>query len=174
MTPPDESPLGRRQVLLGGVAAAIAPLLPPPLIAKEMQGRENPLWYPRPADEWVQALPIGNGRIGAMVFGGIASERLQLNEDTFLLRWPLRSRQSRGTRGAATKVRELVFAGKYAEAQELTEASVMARPLRQMSYQTIGDLLLTFPASRTPRATFASCTCRRHGAHAIRGRFVAA
>ena len=55
MTPPDESPLGRRQVLLGGVAAVIAPLLPPPLIAKEMQGRENSLWYTRPADEWVQA-----------------------------------------------------------------------------------------------------------------------
>jgi alpha-L-fucosidase 2 len=83
MTPPDESPLGRRQVLLGGVAAAIAPLLPLPLIAKEMQGRENSLWYTRPADEWVQALPIGNGRMGAMVFGGISSERLQLNEDSF-------------------------------------------------------------------------------------------
>ena len=41
------------------------------------------LWYRQPAEEWVQALPIGNGRLGAMVFGGIALERLQLNEDTF-------------------------------------------------------------------------------------------
>ena len=144
MTSPDESPLGRRQVLLGGVAAAIAPLLPSPLIAKEMQGRENRLWYTRPADEWVQALPIGNGRMGAMVFGGIASERLQLNENSFFSGGPYNPVNPQA-REALPRIRELVFAGKYAEAQALTEASVMARPLRQMSYQTVGDLLLTFP-----------------------------
>ena len=171
MTQPDESPLGRRQVLLGGVAAAIAPLLPPPLIAKEMQGRENRLWYTRPADEWVQALPIGNGRMGAMVFGGIASERLQLNENSFFSGGPYNPVNPQA-RESLPRIRELVFAGKYAEAQALTEASVMARPLRQMSYQTVGDLLLTFPASRTPRDTCANCTCRQrrqtHGSSSIR------
>ena len=89
------------------------------------------------------ALPIGNGRLGAMVFGGIASERLQLNEDSFFPAGPTTVNPQ--ARAALPKVRELVFAGQYAEAQKLIDAEMMARPLRQMSYQTIGDLLFTFP-----------------------------
>src|SRR5688572_14184415 len=114
--------------------------------ASRAQGGASPdsLWYTRPADEWVQALPIGNGRIGAMVFGGIASERLQLNEDSFFSGGPY-DPVNPAARAALPKVRELIFAGKYKEAQALTDAEVMAKPLRQMSYQTVGDLRLTFP-----------------------------
>jgi alpha-L-fucosidase 2 len=135
--------LDRRELLVGGASAAAALMLPAASLAQGA-ARSNALWYSRPADEWVQALPIGNGRIGAMVFGGIASERLQLNEDSFFSGGPY-DPVNPAAREALPKVRELVFAGRYAEAQALTDAQVMARPLKQMSYQTIGDLRLTFP-----------------------------
>jgi len=144
MTHFSKARLDRRQLLKAGVAAAIAPALPASSRAAETRGRPDSLWYSRPADEWVQALPIGNGRIGAMVFGGIASERLQLNEDSFFSGGPYDPVNPQA-REALPKVRELVFAGKYVEAQALLDSSVMARPLRQMSYQMLGDLLLTFP-----------------------------
>jgi alpha-L-fucosidase 2 len=134
----------RRRLLLGGAMAAAAGWLPADLPASAPRPRTDALWYPRPADEWVQALPIGNGRLGAMVFGGIASERLQLNEDTFFSGGPYDPTNPQA-RAALPRVRELVFAGQYAEAEALIDASVIAKPRRQMSYQTIGDLLLTFP-----------------------------
>ena len=125
----------RRQVLLGGAAIAASSLVSPALRA-EAPGRMDSLWYTAvAADEWVQALALGNGRIGAMVFGGIANERLQLNEDTFFSGGPY-DPVNPDARAALPKVRELVFAGKYAKAQALVDASVMARPLQQMSYQT--------------------------------------
>jgi alpha-L-fucosidase 2 len=134
----------RRQVLLGGAAVAASSLLPDTARAEAPPVRVESLWYERPADEWVQALAIGNGRIGAMVFGGIASERLQLNEDSFFSGGPYDPVNPQA-HDALPQVRELVFAGKYAEAQALVDAKVMAKPLKQMSYQTIGDLLLSFP-----------------------------
>jgi alpha-L-fucosidase 2 len=144
MTHISKTRFDRRQVLKAGVAAALAPALPSASLAGEVRGRPDALWYSRPADEWVQALPIGNGRIGAMVFGGIGSERLQLNEDSFFSGGPYDPVNPQA-REALPKVRELVFSGKYVEAQALLDSSVMARPLRQMSYQVLGDLLLTFP-----------------------------
>jgi alpha-L-fucosidase 2 len=136
--------IDRRRLLIGGALAGAASCLPESLLAAEPGPRGDSLWYPRPADEWVQALPVGNGRLGAMVFGGIASERLQLNEDSFFSGGPY-DPVNPEARAALPRVRELVFAGQYAEAQKLIDAQVMARPLRQMSYQTVGDLLLTFP-----------------------------
>jgi alpha-L-fucosidase 2 len=136
--------IDRRRLLIGGALMTAGTCLPPSLMAAAPAPRSDTLWYPRPADEWVQALAVGNGRLGAMVFGGIASERIQLNEDTFFSGGPY-DPVNPEARAALPKVRELVFAGHYSEAQKLIDASVMARPLRQMSYQTIGDLLLTFP-----------------------------
>ena len=95
----------------------------------------------RAAARWDEALPVGNGRLGAMVFGGTAEERLQLNEDSLWLGWPDRGRQSRGARGAAEDSR-LLFAGKYAEAQTLTNQRRSACPAKKSfgSYTTLGDL----------------------------------
>ena len=109
------------------------------------------LWYGRPASQWVEALPVGNGRIGAMVFGGPAQERLQLNEDTLWAGGPY-DPSNPEARGALTRVRELVFAGRYREADALANQRMMARPLRQMSYESVGDLLLSFggDATRAP------------------------
>src|SRR5581483_825406 len=97
------------------------------------------LWYDAPAREWTEALPIGNGRLGAMVFGGTARERLQLNEDTLWAGGPY-SPQNQEAKPNLEAVRALVFAGRYAEAEALADRHLMARPLKQMPYQPAGDI----------------------------------
>ncbi len=101
------------------------------------------LWYARPAEQWVEALPIGNGRLGAMVFGGVGSERLQLNEDTL---WSGASRDwdNPHAREVLPEVRRLVTAGDYLGADALCRQ--MQGPYNQ-SYQPLGDLHLRFDAA---------------------------
>ena len=104
------------------------------------------LWYNKPATKWVEALPIGNGRLGAMIFGGVNVERLQLNEGTLWAGGPY-DPVNPEAKAALPQVRTLINEGKYKEAAALISAKVMAKPLGQMPYQTIGDLLLSFPQS---------------------------
>lgn len=101
------------------------------------------LWYRRPATRWVEALPLGNGRLGAMVWGGIEHERLQLNEDTLYAGGPYEADTS-GALEALPEVRRLIFAGEYAQAEALANAKMMARPLKQMPYQPLADVVLDF------------------------------
>ena len=101
------------------------------------------LHYVRPANEWVEALPVGNGRLGAMVFGGIHQERLQLNEDTLWAGGPYDPANPEAL-AALPEVRRLIAAGDHEAAQRLTQQKLMSRPMRQMPYQTLGDLLFTF------------------------------
>ena len=101
------------------------------------------LWYRRPAQKWEEALPLGNGRLGAMVFGGVVQETLQLNTDTFWTGSPYDSNHPEGLQ-ALGEVRKLIFEGKQSEADKAANA-MMSRPLGQMSYQTVGDLKLNFP-----------------------------
>ena len=102
------------------------------------------LWYDRPAGEWVEALPVGNGRLGAMVFGGMDLERLQLNECTLWAGGPYDPSCAQALK-ALPEARRLIFAGKYAEAHDLIGGKMMARPLQQMPYEPVGDLKLSFP-----------------------------
>jgi alpha-L-fucosidase 2 len=104
------------------------------------------LWYRQPAAKWTEALPIGNGRIGAMVFGGVERERLQLNEDTLWAGGPY-DPVNPHARAALPEVRQFVFGGKYRDASRLVRAKVMSKPLGQMPYETAGDLILSFPGS---------------------------
>lgn len=101
------------------------------------------LWYRQPAANWNEALPIGSGRLAAMVFGGSASERIQLNEDTI---WAGEKRDRSNPDGAhnLAEVRRLLFAGKPKEAEVLAERTIIAVPKRMPPYQPLGDLLLTF------------------------------
>ena len=101
------------------------------------------LWYRQPADKWVEALPIGNGRFGAMVFGGIEKERIQLNEDTIWAGGPYDPSNPEAPE-ALPKVRKLIFDGQFREAHELIGKKMMSKPLRQMPYQPLGDLQLEF------------------------------
>lgn len=103
------------------------------------------LWYRQPAKVWTEALPIGNGRLGAMIFGGIEGERIQLNEDTLWGGSPYNPNNPEAL-AALPEVRKLVFDGKYKEAENLIQAKMMSKPIKQMPYQTIGDLRLAFPA----------------------------
>ena len=110
---------------------------------------DHPLDQPRATgqganQEWVRALPVGNGRLGAMVFGGVVHERLQLNEDTLWAGRPY-DPVNPEARDALPEVRRLLAAGQYREAASLVSGKVMAKPLAQMPYQTLGDLALTFP-----------------------------
>ena len=113
------------------------------------------LWYDKPAAKWVEALPVGNGRLGAMVFGGVNQERLQLNEGTLWAGGPYNPVNPQA-KDALPQVRQLVNEGKYREAASLLSAKVMAKPLGQMPYQTVGDLLLTFSESRRMSRTTAA------------------
>lgn len=109
-----------------------------------LQAREYKLWYDRPAQVWTEALPLGNGRLGAMVFGNPAMEQLQLNEETI---WAGRPNNNANPNALEyiPKVRELVFAGKYLEAQTLATEKVMAKTNSGMPYQSFGDLRIAFP-----------------------------
>lgn len=101
------------------------------------------LWYQQPAAHWVEALPVGNGRLGAMVFGGPAHERIQFNEDTVWTGMP-REYQHEGAVKFLPELRRLLAEGKQKEAHEFAMKEFMSVPLRQMAYQPCGDLWLDF------------------------------
>lgn len=102
------------------------------------------LWYDEPAETWMEALPVGNGRLGGMVFGGTAAERIQFNEDTLWAGGP-RDYSHPGAAGSLPEIRRLLFEGKQREAETLAMEKFMSVPLRQVAYQPFGDLLLEFP-----------------------------
>ena len=102
------------------------------------------LWYDQPAKQWVEALPVGNGRLGAMVFGDPANEVIQLNENTLWAGGPNRN-DNPDAKEALPEVRKLIFDGKYKEAQDLVNKSIITKKSHGMPYQTVGNLKLTFP-----------------------------
>lgn len=101
------------------------------------------LWYSKPATAWVEALPVGNGRLGAMVYGDPFHEIIQLNENTVWAGSPHRN-DNRDAREALPDVRRLIFGGKYKEAHDLVNQKFMSRISNGMPYQTMGNLRLTF------------------------------
>ncbi|MCC9167290.1 glycoside hydrolase family 95 protein [Pontibacter harenae] len=111
--------------------------------AQTQQQNNLKLWYNQPASEWNEALPVGNGRLGAMVFGGIANERIQLNEETVWTGKPANFVNPQA-RAALPEVRALLFAGKYAEAQKVAKEKMMGDKTVWSTYQTLGDLQLDF------------------------------
>jgi alpha-L-fucosidase 2 len=140
--------LTRRAALQGGIAlgAWTASGARGAFAVDDSPGDALKLWYERPAEVWTEALPIGNGRIGAMIFGGVARERLQLNEDTLFGGRPYDPSNPEAL-SALPQVRALIRDGRYREAQALANEKMMAQPLRMPSYQTVGDLMLTFSAT---------------------------
>lgn len=102
------------------------------------------LWYRQPASIWVEALPVGNAKLGGMVFGGTAHERIQFNEQTVWAGEP-HDYAHKGAYASLGKIRELLFEGKQNEAQDLALREFMSEPMREKAYQAFGDLLLDFP-----------------------------
>lgn len=119
----------------------------------ENKSSELILWYPRPATEWEEALPIGNGRIGAMIYGGAEREQLQLNEETLWAGEP-GNNVSYGFKEILPEVRRLVFAGEYREANErvmeVVPRQAKANNNYGMPYQALGDLFIHFPGHHSP------------------------
>lgn len=117
-------------------------------MAKSTPATDNAhvLWYDRPAYTWTEALPIGNSRLGAMIFGSPSSERLQLNEETI---WAGRPNNNANPEAKEylPKVRELVWQGRYKEAQDMATAHVQAKTNSGMPYQPFGDLYINFPGT---------------------------
>jgi alpha-L-fucosidase 2 len=109
----------------------------------ELPKTASRLWYGQPAKQWTEALPIGNGRLGAMVFGGIEEERLQFNEDTLWTGKP-HDYSHAGAADYLPVVRKLLFEGKQRQAEALAMERMMSVPLRQHAYQPFGDLRLYF------------------------------
>jgi len=107
-------------------------------------GNDLALWYDKPAEKWTEALPIGNGHMGAMIFGGVSNERIQFNEDT-LWRGKPHDYVRAGALEVLPEIRRLVFEGRAEEAGKLARAKAISDPVRQMPYQPFGDLRLTFP-----------------------------
>lgn len=102
------------------------------------------LWYDQAAGPWIEALPIGNGRLGTMVFGRPAQERLQFNIDTLYGGGP-HVPDNPKFREALPEVRKLIDEQRWKEANELVAAALMGQPLKQMPFSGAGDLLLDFP-----------------------------
>ncbi|WP_197057743.1 glycoside hydrolase N-terminal domain-containing protein [Sphingomonas sp. Ant H11] len=111
--------VNRRETLAAGLAIAAAPTL---LAAKASDSSGDlRLWYRQPAGAWTEALPVGNGRLGAMVFGRVAQERLQLNEDTLWAGAPY-DPDNLEALAALPEVRALLAAGRYRDATDLASA----------------------------------------------------
>src|SRR5689334_6516588 len=100
------------------------------------------LWYRKPAEKWLEALPVGNGKLGGMVFGGAAQERISISEDTLWTGAPYQPAVDVSPETMAS-IKKLSFEGKYTEAQELVK-QLQGKPHRQAAYQTVGELQLNF------------------------------
>jgi len=101
------------------------------------------LWYRQPAKDWNEALPVGNGRLGAMVFGGPTSEIIQLNEESLWAGCPIDNNNPKA-REYLPEIRRFLFTGEYEKAGELAEKTMLGKPPRIRSYQPLGDLRLDF------------------------------
>src|SRR5882672_5022806 len=106
-------------------------------------GRDMVLWYRQPAEKWLEAMPVGDGYMGAMVFGGVQQERIALNESSF---WSGRPHDYNDTNGINyfPQIRDLIFDGKFQEAEKMADDHFWGIPKAQQAYQPIGDLLLNF------------------------------
>ena len=107
------------------------------------------LWYKQPARQWTEAMPIGNGRLGAMIYGGIQQEQLQINEDTLWSGGPHDYSNPEAYSHLAT-VRQLLEDGEFDKAEAEAE-KMMGKPIGQMAYQPLGDLFLQFPQGETAK-----------------------
>ena len=125
--------LTRRRVLRGAVFGAIA--TPPPTPRR--------LWFEEPAQEWSTSLPVGNGWLGAMVYGVPANERIQISDDG-LWSGEVRNRNNPAAGQTVPEIRRLLFAGQVQEAEKLAAMSMLAIPRTMPMNETVGDVWIDF------------------------------
>lgn len=127
----------------GSLLALLAVSIP---ILFPARGAENPpagLWFAQPAEKWTDALPIGNGKLGAMIFGGVPDEHIQFNEDTLWKGQP-HDYVRAGASNHLAEIRQLLFDDKIKEAEGVAKTNFLSDPVRQKAYQPFGDLHLHF------------------------------
>jgi alpha-L-fucosidase 2 len=113
---------------------------------KAWAGSDTVLFYTHPADKWENAFPAGNGRLGAMVYGGTAEEQIQLNESTYWSGGPY-STVVKGGREALPEIQRLLFEGQYKQAHVLFGRRMMGYPVEQQKYQALANLVLSLDAT---------------------------
>ena len=111
--------------------------------AQISDNKNHTLWYTQPARLWTDALPIGNGRMGAMVYGDYTSERIQINEESL---WSgCKTESDADARSSLKTIQQLLLDGKIVEAAKLAEESLKSDPLTIRSYQPVGDIIIDYP-----------------------------
>src|SRR5882757_4910612 len=132
--------------MLGTAALAV---LPPGLTraVKALSGHRTELWFSKPANRWMEALPIGNGRIGGMVFGGTSIERIALTESTLWSGAPSDKDIDPTAFENLGRIRDLMFAGKYVEGGQLCKEHLLGRPESFGTNLPMADLELAFDGS---------------------------
>jgi len=137
----------RRHFLQGGAAAVATPAF------AESDPATDPLtlWFRQPAAQWTEALPLGNGRLGAMVFGGLGEDRIQINEATLWGGGP-HDYTNPQAHDRLAQLRALIFSGRITEAEKLS-AEMMGQPALLMPYQSFCDLRLSFDGA-APAANY--------------------
>jgi alpha-L-fucosidase 2 len=105
------------------------------------------LWYDAPAKLWTDALPVGNGFVGAMVFGDPFDERMQINEDS-VYSGGFRNRVNQNALETLPEVRELLASGRVAEAEKLAKVGLTATPQSTRHYETLGEMRLEFDGTK--------------------------
>lgn len=106
--------------------------------------------FAQPAKTWTEALPVGNGKLGAMIFGGVSEERIQFNESTLYIGEP-HDYSRVGAFAHLGAIRELLFTDKQAKAESLAMKEFMSDPITQMPFQPFADIVLTFPEHKNPK-----------------------
>ena len=135
----------RAAFILG--AAVLAGMLFPTGVSAQTPPANPPiLWYAQPAVRWMESLPVGSGRIGAMVFGGTGTARIALNESTVWSGEPGDAHENPRMREHLDEIRTALFEGRYFEAQGMCQKYVLGRELNYGSHLPMGDLLLRFAA----------------------------
>ena len=113
------------------------------LVVMPTRGADLKLWYEQPAQKWDQALPVGSGRMGAMIFGGVGEERIQFNEDTLWAGKP-HDYVREGSGDHLAEIRRLIFEGHADQAAPIVREKFLSDPIRQKAYQPFGDLRFKF------------------------------
>ena len=131
----------KMRLIIGKIFAAllcVVTLLSCSAQRQEAKDNNQRLWYDRPAQHWLEALPLGNSRMGAMVYGGVCEEEIQLNEETFWSGGPHNNNSTTSLK-YLDEVRRLIFAGKEVEAEQIVNREFFPGP-HGMKYLTLGSL----------------------------------
>lgn len=136
-------PVTRRNFLQGGLALAALPRTTKAL-SSLTKSPQDELWYLRPAERWLEALPIGNGRLGGMIFGGVGKERIALSEATAWSGAPGKNDVNPGAIEHLAEIRQLLFSGKYVEARDLSQKHLLGRPTSFGTNLPLPELQLSF------------------------------